>query len=200
MLAELDGNIVGCVALIKSKSHGKDFLEIHSIAVHPNFRGKRVGTRLVKYLLTTIVDQCCDLYVRTTAPIFFEKLNFKKIENSEKLSLWEDCENCEHFEKCTQHALKYSCKHWIFSSIVKFQFPNLNINLYINYYYLFFQKNREIRVFFHILSFCSIDQLLAELIPDFDKLRKSEKDFNSILYRDIISITLTIIANNWNFN
>ena len=111
MLAELDGNIVGCVALIKSKSHGKDFLEIHSIAVHPNFRGKRVGTTLVKYLLTTIGDQCCDLYVRTTAPIFFEKLNFKKIENSEKLSVWEDCENCEHFETCTQHALKYSCKH-----------------------------------------------------------------------------------------
>lgn len=110
VLAETDGKIVGCIALIKSESHGKDFLEIHSIAVHPNFRGKRIGSRLVKYLLATIEDPCCDLYVRTTAPTFFEKLNFKKIENSEKLFLWEDCESCEHFEKCTQHAMKYSYK------------------------------------------------------------------------------------------
>ncbi len=110
VLAEIDGKITGCAALIKSEFHGKNFLEIHSIAVHPNFRGKGVGTRLVKYLLTTTGDSCCDLYVRTTAPIFFEKLNFKKVENSEKLSLWKDCENCEHFEKCTQHAMKYSYK------------------------------------------------------------------------------------------
>ena len=107
VLAEIDGKIIGCAALIKSESHGKDFLEIHSIAVHPNFRGKGVGTRLIKYLLTTIGDPGCDLYVRTTAPVFFEKLNFTKIENSEKLFLWEDCENCEHFEKCTQYAMRY---------------------------------------------------------------------------------------------
>ncbi|HNW37985.1 MAG TPA: GNAT family N-acetyltransferase, partial [Methanosarcina vacuolata] len=80
VLAETDGKITGCAALIKSEFHGKNFLEIHSIAVHPNFRGKGIGTRLVKYLLTTTGDSCCDLYVRTTAPIFFEKLNFTKIE------------------------------------------------------------------------------------------------------------------------
>lgn len=110
VLAEIDGKIIGCADLIKSEFHGKNFLEIHSIAVHPNFRGKGIGTRLVKYLLTIIGGPCCDLYVRTTAPIFFEKLNFTKIDNTEKLSLWEDCEKCEHFEKCTQHAMKYSYK------------------------------------------------------------------------------------------
>lgn len=110
VLAEINEKITGCAALIKSESCGKDFLEIHSIAVHPNFRGKGIGTRLVKHLLTTIGDQYCDLYVRTTAPIFFEKLNFTKIDNTEKLSFWKDCENCEHFERCTQHAMKYSCK------------------------------------------------------------------------------------------
>jgi amino-acid N-acetyltransferase len=108
VLAEIDGQIRGCAALIKSEFQGKEFLEIHSIAVHPNFRGKGIGTRLVKHLLTTIDEPACDLYVRTTAPHFFEKLNFEKIGNSEKLLLWEDCENCEHFEKCMQHAMKYS--------------------------------------------------------------------------------------------
>jgi amino-acid N-acetyltransferase len=108
ILAEVEGKIIGCTALIKSESHGKDFQEIHSIAVHPNFRGKGVGTRLIKYLLSTINDSAYDLYVRTTAPGFFEKLNFTKIEDPEKSSLWKDCKQCEHFENCTQNAMKYS--------------------------------------------------------------------------------------------
>jgi len=108
LLAEIEGKITGCAALIKSESQGKNFLEIHSIAVHPNFRGKGIGTRLIKHLLTSIDFSACDLYVRTTAPSFFEKLSFVKIENSEKLFLWKDCKTCEHFEKCTQYAMKYS--------------------------------------------------------------------------------------------
>jgi amino-acid N-acetyltransferase len=110
VLAEIDGKIVGCAALIKCEFHGKKFLEIHSIAVHPSYRGKGIGTRLMKYLLTTIEDSACELYVRTTSPDFFEKLGFTIIENSKKLSLWKDCKNCEHFEKCMQHAMKYSHK------------------------------------------------------------------------------------------
>jgi amino-acid N-acetyltransferase len=107
-LAELEGQIRGCAALIKSEFKGRKFLELHSIAVHPNFRGKGIGTRLVKHILTTIDEPACDLYVRTTVPGFFEKPGFEKIESSEKLLLWEDCEKCEHFEKCAQYAMKYS--------------------------------------------------------------------------------------------
>lgn len=109
ILADVDGKIRGCAALIKSESQGKSFLEIHSIAVHPNFRGKGVGTKLIKHILATINDQASNLYVRTTAPGFFEKMNFVRIGNSEKLFLWEDCKNCEHFEKCMQCVMKYSC-------------------------------------------------------------------------------------------
>jgi len=108
VLAEVNGKITGCAALIRAEFNGKEFLEIHSIAVHPNFRGKGIGTRLIEYLLTTVDEKACDLYVRTTAPAFFQKLNFTKIKDSEKLSLWEDCKSCEHFEKCTQYAMKYS--------------------------------------------------------------------------------------------
>ena len=108
VLAEVEGKIAGCAALIKSESQGKSFLEIHSIAVHPNLRGKRIGTRLIKYLLSTADDRAYDLYVRTNAPGFFEKMNFIKIKNSEKLLLWGDCKNCEYFSKCTQHLMKYN--------------------------------------------------------------------------------------------
>jgi amino-acid N-acetyltransferase len=108
ILAEVDGKIRGCAALIKSESQGKSFLEIHSIAVHPSFRSKGIGTKLIKHILATIKDQTCDLYVRTTVPGFFEKMNFTRIGDSEKLFLWEDCRNCEHFAKCTQYVMKYS--------------------------------------------------------------------------------------------
>jgi len=108
VLAEVDGKITGCAALIKSEFQSKNFLEIHSIAVHPNLRGRGIGTRLIKYLLSTADDRACDLYVRTNAPGFFEKMNFIKIKNSEKLLLWEDCKDCEYFSKCTQHLMKYN--------------------------------------------------------------------------------------------
>ncbi|MCC4769812.1 GNAT family N-acetyltransferase [Methanosarcina sp. DH2] len=114
VLAEMEGKVIGCAAFIRDTAGKKNFLELHSIAVHPNFRGKGVGTRLMEYLINTI--SCpdtpgapdCELYVRTTAPGFFEKLGFIGLQDAEKLILWEDCRKCEHFEKCTQHAMKFS--------------------------------------------------------------------------------------------
>lgn len=113
VLAEIEGKVVGCAALVRGVSAEKSFLELHSIAVHPNFRGKSVGTRLMDYLINALKDPdnsdnpVCEIYVRTTAPGFFEKFGFVRLPDAEKLVLWADCKNCEHFEKCTQHAMKY---------------------------------------------------------------------------------------------
>ncbi|TFH05795.1 MAG: GNAT family N-acetyltransferase [Methanosarcina sp.] len=113
VLAEKEGKVVGCAALIRDTSNDKTFLELHSIAVHPNLRGKGIGTRLMEYLINTIDfpetpgASACELYVRTTAPGFFEKLGFVTLQDAEKLLLWEDCRKCEHFEKCAQHAMRY---------------------------------------------------------------------------------------------
>jgi amino-acid N-acetyltransferase len=107
LLAEVEGKITGCAAFIKSECQENNFIEIHSIAVHPNFRGKGIGTRLIKHILKDLSSSTCEIYVRTTSPAFFEKMNFAKIENSQKLSLWEDCKQCEYFDKCTQYAMKY---------------------------------------------------------------------------------------------
>lgn len=107
ILVQEEGKVLGCAALIQCGSSEKEFLEIHSIAVHPNFRGKGVGSRLVNHLISTSLGQDAELYVKTTAPVFFEKLGFVRIPDSEKLRLWEDCKSCEHFGNCSQHALKY---------------------------------------------------------------------------------------------
>ncbi len=114
VLAEREGKVIGCAALIRDTSGEKSILELHSIAVHPNFRGKGIGTRLMEYLINTLEDPDTaknpdfELYVRTTAPGFFKKLGFTRVPDAEKLLLWEDCKCCEHFEKCTQHSMKYS--------------------------------------------------------------------------------------------
>lgn len=119
ILAENEGRVIGCAALIRGISRGKRFLELHSIAVHPNFRGKGIGTRLMEYIINTIEGNTIrdrdtngslnpELYVRTTAPDFFEKLGFISLQDTDKLRTWADCRRCECFEKCAQHAMKYS--------------------------------------------------------------------------------------------
>ncbi|MCQ1534697.1 GNAT family N-acetyltransferase [Methanosarcina sp. KYL-1] len=110
ILAEKDGKVIGCAALIKRRGNETDFQEIHSIAVHPNFRGKGIGRELVEHLIKNDPEPALELYVRTTAPGFFEKLGFEKLPDPEKLRLWEDCKKCEHFGKCAQQALKFSCR------------------------------------------------------------------------------------------
>ena len=128
ILYEIDRKIIGCISLIKTKFNGKNIMEIHSIAVHPNFRGKDIGTKLVKHLLKNIEKYAFDFYVRTSVPRFFEKLDFVKIENSEKFSLWEDCKNCEHLEKCTKYAMKYSYNPVKFYSSQVLQKSNYDVN------------------------------------------------------------------------
>lgn len=114
VLAEMEGKVVGCAALIRSTSGKENFFEVHSIAVHPNLRGKGIGTRLMEYIINTLESQnipgssVYELYARTTSPGFFGKLGFIKVQDAEKPVLWTDCKECEHFKKCAQHAMKYS--------------------------------------------------------------------------------------------
>jgi len=58
--------------------------ELHTIAVHPNDKGKGIGALLARELgLTLCKGQKC-IYVRTTVPGFFEKVGFVALENNMK--------------------------------------------------------------------------------------------------------------------
>lgn len=107
ILAEIEGEVKGCAALVRARSEEKEFLEIHSIAVHPNYKGKGIGRKLIKYILESINDSTCELYVKTTVPLFFEKMGFKIMSRSEKLALWKECKECEYFDTCKQYLLQY---------------------------------------------------------------------------------------------
>ncbi|WMW22184.1 GNAT family N-acetyltransferase [Methanolobus mangrovi] len=104
VIATIDDKVIGAACLMVEK-----IPEVHSIAVHPNYRGKGIGRMLLDYLITDIEGQEF-LFTRTTSPSFFEKLGFIKLEDSEKKELWEDCAGCNRFNNCKQSVLRLEIK------------------------------------------------------------------------------------------
>jgi len=95
--------IVGAGAIVNGR-----FPEVHSIAVHPNYRGKGIGSSLVRYLLLRIKgssDAGSCVYARTTSPGFFGKLGFMEMEPAAKARLWEDCAGCDRLNTCRQSVM-----------------------------------------------------------------------------------------------
>ncbi len=100
IVATLENRIIG-IACFKHT----ECPELHTIAVHPNYRGKGIGALLVRALgLTLCKGQEC-IYVRTTAPGFFEKVGFVTLENNMKKELWTDCAGCDRFNNCKQAVM-----------------------------------------------------------------------------------------------
>jgi amino-acid N-acetyltransferase len=79
--------------------------ELHTIAVHPNYRGKDIGALLVRELGSTLCKDHERIYVRTTAPGFFEKVGFVALGNNMKKQLWADCAGCDRFNTCKQAVM-----------------------------------------------------------------------------------------------
>ena len=98
IVAEANGKIVGVAALAD-----RSCCEIHSIAVHPNYRGNGIGSKMVSSIFESVNKE--RIYVRTTSPIFFRKLGFIELPMSEKVNLWDDCRECDRFDRCKQHVM-----------------------------------------------------------------------------------------------
>lgn len=101
-----------CVALFEEKIIGfvycqnATFYELHTIAVHPNYKGKNIGSLLIKYIVYNHAKNK-KIYVCTTSPIFFKKNGFMTLSLEKKKKLWEDCEICDHFNDCKQTAMYF---------------------------------------------------------------------------------------------
>ena len=108
IIAELDSRVLGCAAVVD-----EGYPELHSIAVHPNHRSRGIGSLLVEHIIANPPHRREGreyLYVRTTAPDFFEHVGFKKLQDREKTQLWDDCAGCDKFEGCRQSAMRLCLK------------------------------------------------------------------------------------------
>jgi amino-acid N-acetyltransferase len=98
IVAEVGGKIVG-VAVVSDK----ECCEVHSIAVHPTYRGMGIGSKMISRLIEDVSHD--RLYVRTTSPVFFRKMGFVELPMSEKAILWQDCRECDRYDNCKQYVL-----------------------------------------------------------------------------------------------
>jgi amino-acid N-acetyltransferase len=104
LVAEQDGNVIGCCAL---EIIWSDLAEIKSLAVDKDHTGKGIG----KSLVTAALEQAGQLgvsrvFALTLDPTFFEKLGFKKIEmDALPMKVWIDCARCPKQQNCDETAV-----------------------------------------------------------------------------------------------
>jgi len=104
IVAELNGNVVGCCAL---QIVWSDLAEIKSLAVDEANTEKGIG----KMLVEAATEQAGQLglprvFALTLNPDFFEKTGFKVIEKDAlPMKVWSDCARCPKQQNCDEIAV-----------------------------------------------------------------------------------------------
>ncbi|CAA6798986.1 MAG: N-acetylglutamate synthase (EC [uncultured Sulfurovum sp.] len=108
VLAKEEGKLIGYAAL---HIHSSRLAEIRSLIVAEDYRGKKVGEKIVLFALeeakTLNVEE--EVLVLTYLPEFFKKMNFIEIakETIPEHKIWTDCIKCIHFPVCNEISLVY---------------------------------------------------------------------------------------------
>ena len=104
IVAELDGEVVGCCSL---QIIWSDLAEIKSLAVAKLCTGSGVG----KLLVSQALEQAGQIglpriFALTLAPDFFEKIGFAIVEkDSLPMKVWTDCARCPKQQNCDEIAV-----------------------------------------------------------------------------------------------
>jgi len=104
IVAELNGNVVGCCAL---QIIWSDLVEIKSLAVDQAHKDKGIG----KMLVAEAIEQARQLglprvFALTLDPAFFERLGFEIIEKDAlPIKVWKDCAKCPKQQNCDEIAV-----------------------------------------------------------------------------------------------
>jgi len=111
VLAREEGKLLGYTAL---HIHSPRVAEIRSLIVDENYRGQKIGQRMVEFTLQEAreLGVAEEVLVLTYLPQFFEKLGFVEItkESIPEHKIWADCIKCIHFPVCNEIALVYRLK------------------------------------------------------------------------------------------
>jgi len=104
IVAELNGNVVGCCAL---QIVWSDLAEVKSLAVDEANTEKGIG----KMLVEAAIEQARQfglprVFALTLNPEFFEKMGFKVIEKDAlPMKVWSDCARCPKQQNCDEIAV-----------------------------------------------------------------------------------------------
>jgi len=108
VLAKDGTKIVGYTAL---HIHSGRVAEIRSLIVDAAYRGKKIGQRMIEFMLAEAKSLAVEeeVLVLTYLPVFFQKLGFVEIskESIPEHKIWADCIKCIHFPVCNEIALVY---------------------------------------------------------------------------------------------
>lgn len=96
--------IVGCCAL---QFCWEDLAEIRSLAVHPDYQGKNIGSELTKTVLSEAKHfETKKVFTLTYKPAFFQRFGFVQIHRSDlPIKIWADCITCVKFPDCDETAM-----------------------------------------------------------------------------------------------
>ena len=99
-----EDKVAGCCSL---QFCWEDLAEIRSLAVHPDYLRKKIGSRLLEEALSEAKSfNIKRVFTLTYRPEFFEKYGFVRIDRSElPLKIWGDCLLCVKFPDCDEIAM-----------------------------------------------------------------------------------------------
>ena len=106
-IVEVDGVMAGFTAL---HIHSSRLAEVRSLVVSKNFRGLKLGQKLVEKCIEEgrkyKIEQILSL---TYEEGFFKSVGFRKIEKEDipEHKIWADCIRCKHFPICDEIAMVY---------------------------------------------------------------------------------------------
>ena len=104
VVAELDGEVVGCGAL---QVTWEDLGEIRSLAIAEEHKRQGIGSEIVACLLKVARKiGLTRVFVLTYRMDFFGQFEFQEIPK-ERLphKVWKDCFDCIKFPECDEHAM-----------------------------------------------------------------------------------------------
>lgn len=106
-IVEVDGVMAGFTAL---HIHSARLAEVRSLVVSKNFRGLKLGQKLVNACIEEGKEyKLKQILSLTYEQGFFESVGFRKIEKEDipEHKIWADCIRCKHFPICDEIAMVY---------------------------------------------------------------------------------------------
>jgi amino-acid N-acetyltransferase len=105
-VAEIGEEVVACTAL---KVMWHDLAEVASAVVHPDFRGRSLGRKLIESIIAEARElRIPSIFALTLQVEFFRRVGFRELPKHHlPHKIWQDCDICFKKERCDEVAMIY---------------------------------------------------------------------------------------------